>query len=142
MFTPAAGIGQGDPFSPLWFSLCASFVLFAFKPMQSVHPFMFVDDLCVLITSGFCQSVWFVLGSVVEFGQVCGLQLNLSKSAMVLKGNFAGGDMNTLQNCGLPITASARYLGVLISHVTVTQAFSKALGEAQCRASQLSVYSL
>ena len=83
-----------------------------------------------------------MLDNIVGFGQVSSLQLNLSKSAMVVKGKFPGSDMNKLQNCGLPITTCVRYLGVLIGHVTVVEAFSKALGEAQRRASQLSLLPL
>ena len=37
MFTPRSGIGQGDPFSPLLFSFCASFVLFSFNSFFALN---------------------------------------------------------------------------------------------------------
>ena len=42
-------IGQGDPFSPLLFSFCASLVLWRLKAVAGLQPYMYVDDLAGLI---------------------------------------------------------------------------------------------
>ena len=51
-FLPYSGIGQGDPFSPLLFSFCVSFVLFLFDELVGAYPFMYVDDLCIVLSRG------------------------------------------------------------------------------------------
>ena len=48
VFRPEARIGQGDPFSPVLFSFCVSFVLY---PLERVHrslPFMYADNLSII----------------------------------------------------------------------------------------------
>ena len=57
LFRLEFGIGQGDPFSPLLFSFCASFVLFLFDDLVGAYPFMYVDDLCVLIISRYVTNL-------------------------------------------------------------------------------------
>ena len=54
--------GQRDPFSLLLFSFCASFALFRFDVVSPAHPFMYVNDLSVLIMGGFPQSLRTILG--------------------------------------------------------------------------------
>ena len=83
-----------------------------------------------------------MLDSMNEFGRILGLCLNLSKSAMVIKGKRIECDIKSFKSCGLTMADSVRYLGVLIGHVTTAQAFAKALGEARRRASQLSLFPL
>ena len=61
---------------------------------------------------------------------------------MVIKGKFSEADMKSFKSCSLTMADSVRYLGVLIGHVTAAQAFARALGEAQRRASQLSPFPL
>ena len=87
-FQPQAGIGQRDPFSPLLFSFCASFVLFMFDELIGAYPFMYVDDLCVLINSRYTPNLKHILDAMHRFSKVSGLKLNLGKSALVIKGNF------------------------------------------------------
>ena len=70
LFSPKAGIGQGDPFSPLQFSFCASFVLFCFDPICSAHPYMYGDDLCILITNNFSETIQKVIHQMHDFGKV------------------------------------------------------------------------
>ena len=50
LFHPAAGIGQGVPFSPVLFSFCVSFVLYGFDCVDNVEAFLYADDLGALIT--------------------------------------------------------------------------------------------
>ena len=41
VFRPEAGIGQRDPFSPVLFSFCVSFVLYPLERVQRSLPFMY-----------------------------------------------------------------------------------------------------
>ena len=87
-FQPRASIGQGDPFSPLLLSFCASFVLFMFDESVGAYPFMYVDDPCVLISSRYTPNLKHILDAMHQFSKVSSLKLNLGKSALCLKGNF------------------------------------------------------
>ena len=49
-FLLKAGFGQGDPFSPVLFSFCAAFVLYRIDQIPRSGPYMYADDLCVLIS--------------------------------------------------------------------------------------------
>ena len=89
---------SGRPLPPLLFSVCASFVLFCFDPISSAHPYMYVDDLCILITSKFSDTIQQVIQCLHEFGQVSGLQLNLGKSAVVVKGNLSTKDIKAVKD--------------------------------------------
>ena len=104
-FQPQAGIGQGDPFSPLLFSFCASFVLFMFDELIGVYPFMYVDDLCVLISSRYTPNLKHILDAMHQFSKVLGLKLNLGKSALVLKGNFSSRNMTTSKTAACPFSS-------------------------------------
>ena len=108
IFQPKADIGQGDPFSPLLFSFCASFVLFMFDELIGAYPFMYVDDLCVLISSRFTSN----LDAMHQFSKVLGLRINLGKSALVLKGDFLQQALDYFEGCGLSIQQYVKYPGV------------------------------
>ena len=103
IFQPQAGIGQGDPFSPLLFSFCALFVLFRFDELISAYPFMDVDDLCVLISSRYTPNLKHILDAMHQFSKVSGLRLNLGKSALVLEGIFFQQEHDYFEGCGLSI---------------------------------------
>ena len=50
LFFPRAGIGQGDPFSPLLFSFYVSFLLHRLSGLSGTDPYLYVDDLYVMLT--------------------------------------------------------------------------------------------
>ena len=71
-----------------------------------------------------------------------GLRLNLSKSALVLKGTFPPQDHDYFDEYGLSVQPHVTYLGVQIGNLTVAQAFSKVMGEAQRRAALVASFGL
>ena len=48
-YVPKAGIGQGDPFSPVLFSCCVSFVLHLLSTIRGLNSYMYADDLCAIV---------------------------------------------------------------------------------------------
>ena len=44
-YVPKAGIGQGDPFSPVLFSFCVSFVLHLLSTIRGLNSYMYADEL-------------------------------------------------------------------------------------------------
>ena len=103
-FQPRAGIGQGDPLPPPFlFSFCASFVLFMFDELVGAYPFMYVDDLCVLVSSRCTPNLKHILDAMHQFSKSLGLKLNLGKSALILKRNFFQQPRAYFASCGLSI---------------------------------------
>ena len=143
VFHRAAGIGQGDPFSPVLFSFCVSFVLFGFDSLMHVQAYMYADDLGALIQGRHVSSIVYeVLEMMKQFGMFSGLLLNLGNCGIVVKGNLSTRDQQHVtespggsQLCGIQIRQSVRYLGVKIGNLTSDEAFASYLGEAQRRAS-------
>ena len=90
LFFPRAGIGQGDPFSPLLFSFCVSFLLHPLYGLHCTDPYLYVDDLCFLLTGNKVhKKLRRLLEAMEEFKVVSGLTLNLDKCGIVLKGNYS-----------------------------------------------------
>ena len=79
---------------------------------------MYVDDLCVVISSRYVHNLKSIIDSINAFGVVCGLKLNLSKSALVLKGHFRTDELDYFRECGLSIKDHVKYLGVLIGNIS------------------------
>ena len=112
--TPSQAQGQGQ----------ATFVLFLFDDLVGACPFMYVDNMCVIISSRYVSHPNAILNSMHRFGKVSGLNLSVGKSTIVLKGMFTH---THFKNCGLPIEQHVKYLGVRIGNISVSQAFSRVL---------------
>ena len=96
----------------------------------------------MIVTGKFSKSLNAILQHMTDFAKVSGLCLNLGKCAVVQKGHLSSQDHRAINQCGLPVKGSIYYIGVLIGHVTVAQAFAKSLGEAHRRASLIASFSL
>ena len=48
-YVPKAEIGQGDPFSPVLFAFCVSFVLYLLSTIRGLNSYMYADDLCSIV---------------------------------------------------------------------------------------------
>ena len=140
-FFPRAGIGQGDPFSPVLFSFCGSFLLHRLSSLKSTDPYLYVGDYCVLPSRGkLHKKLPCLLEAMEEFKVVLGLTLNLDKCGIVLKGTYAEAQQERFADYGIAIRDCVKYLGVLVGHITTSQAFAKVLGETQRRASLLGAF--
>ena len=145
VFHAAAGIGQGDPFSPVLFSFCVSFVLFGFDSLMHVQAYMYADDLGALIPGRHVSSIMYeVLEMMKQFRIFSGLLLNVGKCGIVVKGNLSTSDQQHVtespggsQLCGIQIRHTVRYLGVKMGNLTSDEAFASYHGDAQRTASKV-----
>ena len=141
LFFPTVGIGQGDPFSPLLFSFCVSFLLHRLSELPRTDPYLYVDDLCIMLTGRkFRKRRQRLLLAMEDFKVVSGPTLNIGKCGLVLKGHFSDRTHRHLEDLGIALKDSVKYLGIQVGNVTTAQAFSRALEEAQRRASVLGAF--
>ena len=149
-YLPQAGIGQGDPFSPVLFSFCVAFVLHLLSGIKHMSSFMYADDLCSIIEGPhFVRTLARVQDAMNVFAKFSGPVLNLIKCGVVIKGNltFAKHSEVELSNGqqllrGIPVVESMEYLGVRMRHLTSDAAFAFPLGEAQRRVGCMTAYGL
>ncbi|XP_074283120.1 uncharacterized protein LOC141607664 [Silene latifolia] len=101
-FKGQRGIRQGDPISPLIFTLCMDFLTRTIKYATTKWPFqyhplckelklthlMFVDDL-LLFCKGIAQSVMLILKAFSTFSKASGLSMNNSKYEVYFNGMAA-----------------------------------------------------
>ena len=143
VFHPSAGIGEGDPFSPVLFWLCVSFVLYGFESVLHVQAYIYADDLGALIQRRHVSSIVFeILEMMKQFGIFSGLLLNMGKCGVVVKGQLSTRDQRHVTDspagpllCGIQIRHFVRCLGVKMGNLTSDEAFATHLGEAQRRGS-------
>ena len=111
---PDQGSGREIPSPPSSSPFCASFVLFCFHPIRSAHLYMYVDNLCILITRSFTDAIQTIIKLIQDFGKFSGLHLNFGKSAVVIQGKFSDSDMQLISDCGISIKLTIRYPGMLM----------------------------
>ena len=149
-YVPKVGIGQGDPFSPVLFSFCVSFVLHLLSTIRGLNSYMYVDDLYTIVEgTNLVSTLSRVQEAMKVFAKFSGQVLNLGKCGVVIKGRLTAPEHSHVEVVrdkrillGIPIVDSVKYLGVRMGSVTPDTAFAFPLGEAQRRASSIATYGL
>ena len=149
-YVPKAGIGQGDPFSPVLFSFCVSFVLYLLSTIRGLNSYMYADDLCSIVEGATLVSTLSRVQEAMKiFAKFSGQVLNLGKCGVVIKGRLTASEQTHVESVkdkqlllGIPIVDSVKYLGVRMGNVTPDSAFAFPLGEAQRRVSSIAAYGL
>ena len=145
IFQPQAGIGQGDPFSPVLFSFCVSFILYPIERVERSVPYMYADDLCIVISGTRIVPIIQEICEIMNrFAIFSGLKINFSKCGIVVKGPLHPLDQQATEQTpsgevllGISLCPHVKYLGVRMGNITSDEAFSFPLAEAQRRASRL-----
>ncbi|XP_074288077.1 uncharacterized protein LOC141613236 [Silene latifolia] len=128
-FQGKRGLRQGDPLSPLLFTLCMEYLSrilgvvaqqedFRFHPLcghLKLNHLLFADDL-LLFSKGTAQSIMWILRGFATFSAASGLNLNKSKSNIYFNGVPSTVVNEILQVSGFQRgTLPFKYLGVPIS---------------------------
>ncbi|XP_074265722.1 uncharacterized protein LOC141588167 [Silene latifolia] len=133
-FPGKRGLGQGDPLSPLMFTLCMEYLSriltvvgqqsdFRFHPLCShlkLNHLLFADDL-LLFLKGNALSIMWILRAFATFSAASGLQLNKEKSEIYFNGVHHNTQHDILQISGfVKGSLPFKYLGVPISSKKLT----------------------
>ena len=113
---PWSCIRQGDPLSPIFFSLLMSPVVFVLR-RHGLEVWLYSDDalpriLCLWMV--LAQTVQSVLDNFSEVGAFTSLRLNLRKTKALLQGV----GLRLVQLSGIQVVSSVKYLGALFGDVS------------------------
>ena len=119
LWTPRAGIGQGDPFAPALFVLLAWVLILVLHTVHpQLHMRMYADGLVIYIGRS-PNDAKFLLQEIVHalntFVFNTGIRMIISKSKVLLKGLNL---QQFVESSGLKLADNIRYLGVMIGQVT------------------------
>ena len=108
---PSSSIRQGDPLSPIFFSLLTSVIVFVLR-RHGFEVWLYSDDAMLRISCSWTiltQTVQSVLDDFSEFGAFTGLCLNLHKTKVLLQGVGPW----PMRLSGIQVVSSVKYLGAL-----------------------------
>ena len=135
---PRSGVRQGCPLSPTLFAMLISPIV---QRMQAVSDkitvLLYVDDLLIIIhdvPQDAAQAMIQAKAVLDAFSGITGLSINLSKSAILVKGFWPPALTGLLAATGLPIKDKYKYLGVFIGHIPPEVAYGAAIQKALGRA--------
>ena len=128
--TPASGIRQGDPLSPILFSLLTSVICSILRP-YGVDVWLYSDDALVRMCrpgAGLEADLQSLLAEFAVFGEYTGLCLNLEKTRLLLQG------LDSDRLAGIKVVPHGRYLGAQVGHVSPAVGYERcvALFESRC----------
>ncbi|XP_074305950.1 uncharacterized protein LOC141641178 [Silene latifolia] len=135
-FKGERGLRQGDPLSPLLFTICMEYLSrvlrvvasqdgFRFHPLcghLKLNHLLFADDL-LLFCKGNATSIMWILRAFATFSSASGLSLNRAKSEIYFNGVISCTITDILQISGIHRgSLPFKYLGVPISSKKLTKA--------------------
>ena len=95
---------------------------------------MYVDDLAGLIPGKMVATALPApMEALKEFSLVSGLGLNPAKCGIVIKVDLPPDALAAIQQSGISVVSSVRYLGVKMGNIASKDAFAASMGEAQKR---------
>ncbi|XP_074304745.1 putative mitochondrial protein AtMg01250 [Silene latifolia] len=127
-FKGQRGLRQGDPISPLIFTLCMDYLTrminyatekwpFQYHPLckgLKLNHLMFADDL-LMFCKGNAQSIMLLIRAFSSFSKASGLTMNSTKSEVYFNGMSSSLKADIMQATGfVEGTLPFRYLGVPI----------------------------
>ena len=149
-YLPKVGIGQGAPFSHIFFSFCVSFILHLLFAVQGLTSFMYAVDVCSIIEGvNLVHTLSRVQVAMKIFAKFSGWIVSLIKCGVLTKGKLTRTKQSKMEPIadkklvlGIPFVNSVKNLGVQMGNVSSDMAFAVPFGEAQRRASCITAYGL
>ena len=140
---PRSGVRQGGPLSPALFSALTLALVYDVSRLHAdLEILLYADDMLLLFRGsgrralGNVEAVLYVLGI---FGHYSGLTINKGKSYALVKTRSRECPTHI---AGLQVQQKLKYLGVLLGHVSPSEAYGPVISKMMLRAQHLSTLPL